>query len=237
MYRKSGIRSLGGRGASLSTVHEPARGGRGLTNIAMHAGNLLESVRLPGAERGRPRDERIDAEVVSAVLQVLKKGGYGAVTIAGIAQRIKRGRSSIYRRWPSKRHLVAYSVVSEMGASPAADTGALRGDLEAVVRTLLHAFAGPLRHALPGLVADMAHDTELADAIREEVLATRRKSMREAFGRAVARGEIRDGFDVELLLDMLTAPFYYRTLFGHAPITHRMAQDAVDYVLRIVKRS
>jgi AcrR family transcriptional regulator len=203
----------------------------------MQGANLLESVRLPTPERGRPRDERIDAEVVSAVLDVLEKRGYGAVTIAGIAQKIKRGRSSIYRRWPSKRHLVAYSVVSEMGASPAADTGALRGDLEAVVRTLVRAFAGPLRHALPGLVADMAHDAELAEAIREEVLATRRKSMRDAFARAVARGEIRNGFDVELLLDMLTGPFYYRTLFGHAQITHRMAHEAVDYVLRIVGRA
>jgi len=203
----------------------------------MQVTNLLQSVRLPTSDRGRPRDEQIDAEVVSAVLAVLKKGGYGAVTIAGIAQRIKRGRSSIYRRWPSKRHLVAYSVVSEMGATPAADTGSLRGDLQSVVRTLLHAFAGPLGRALPGLVADMANDAELAQVIRREVLATRRKSMREALDRAVARGEMRDRFDVELLLDMLTGPFYYRALFGHATITERMAQDVVEYVLRIVSRA
>lgn len=203
----------------------------------MRSGNLLESVRLPAPQLGRPRDERIDIEVVSAVLEVLRSGGYTAVTIAGIAQRIKRGRSSIYRRWPSKRHLVAYSVVSEMGATPAADTGALRGDLHAVVGTLLHAFAGPLRHALPGLVADMAIDTDLAEAIRKEVLGTRRRSMREAFARAMARGEARADFDVELILDMLTGPFYYRTLFGHARISHRMAHEAVEYVLRIVKNS
>lgn len=205
-----------------------------MRKTAMRSGNLLESVRLPAPQLGRPRDERIDIEVVSAVLEVLRRGGYTAVTIAGIAQKIKRGRSSIYRRWPSKRHLVAYSVVSEMGATPAADTGALRGDLHAVVGTLLHAFAGPLRHALPGLVADMAIDADLAEAIRKEVLGTRRRSMREAFARAVARGEARTDFDVELILDMLTGPFYYRTLFGHARISHRMAHEAVEYVLRIV---
>ena len=203
----------------------------------MRSRNLLESVRLPAPHLGRPRDDHIDSEVISAVLEVLKSGGYGAVTIAGIAQKIRRGRSSIYRRWPSKRHLVAYSVVSEMGATPAADTGALRGDLYAVVGTLLHAFAGPLRHALPGLVADMANDGDLAAAIRKEVLGTRRRSMREAFARAVARGEIRGDFDVELILDMLTGPFYYRTLFGHAPISHRMAREAVEYVLRVVDSS
>jgi AcrR family transcriptional regulator len=190
----------------------------------------------PNATLGRPRDETIDTEVVAAVLQVLKIRGYRAVTIAGIARRVKTARTSLYRRWPSKRHLVAFAVVSEMGASPAADTGALSEDLEAAVRTLLRAFAGPLGQALPGLVADMAQDPELAATIREEVLAARRKSMRDAFERARARGEIREGLEIELLLDMLTGPFYYRALFRHAPITAHMTGDVVKYVTRIAAR-
>jgi AcrR family transcriptional regulator len=186
--------------------------------------------------RGRPRNPRIDREVVFAVLKALRRGGYRAVTLEGIARRVKRARTSLYRRWPSKRHLVAYSVLSEMGARPAADTGSLRGDLRAIVATLRRAFAGPLRPALPGLVADMAHDVELADIIRREVLETRRRSMRAAFARAAARREVRAELELELLLDMLTGPFYYRALFGHAPISRRMADDVVEYVLRIAAR-
>ena len=87
--------------------------------------------------------------------------------------------------------MVAYAVLNAMGHNPAADTGALRGDLEAAVETLLNAFAGPLGQALAGLVADMARDEDLAQIIRQEVLAARRKSMREAFTRARARGEVR----------------------------------------------
>jgi hypothetical protein len=94
-----------------------------------------------------------------------------------------------------------------------------------------------LGQALPGLVADMAQDEELAATIRREVLAARRNSMREAFARARARGEIRADLEMELVLDMLTAPFYYRALFGHAPITRRMTRDVVDYVLRLVEAS
>jgi AcrR family transcriptional regulator len=194
-----------------------------------------------GAQRakatlGRPRDESIDAKVVAAVLQLLKTRGYGAVTIASIARRVRTARTNLYRRWPSRRHLVAYAVVSEMGARPAADTGTLRADLEAAVQTLLRAFAGPLGQALPGLVADMAQDAELAAIIREEVLAARRKSMREAFERARVRGEIRGDLDSELLLDMLTGPFYYRALFGHAPITTHTTRDVVRYIMRIAAR-
>jgi AcrR family transcriptional regulator len=191
---------------------------------------------MTGDFRGRPRNPSIDREVVAAVLKTLRDGGYGAVTLEGIAREVKRARTSLYRRWPSKRHLVAYTVLSEMGASPAADTGTLRGDLKATVRTLLLAFAGPLRQALPGLVADMARDADLAETFRREILDARRKSMRAAFARANARGEARGDLELELLLDMLTGPFYYRALFGHAPISRRMAFGVVEYILQIARR-
>src|SRR5579872_491258 len=147
---------------------------------------------------GRPRDSRIDSEVIGAVIASLQKGGYRAVTIEGIAKSVGRARSSIYRRWPSKRHLVAYAVVGEMGENPAADTGSLRGDLFSAVITLWRAFRGPLGNALAGLVADMAHDEALAAIIRREVTIPRRRSMREAIERARARGEARADTNVEL---------------------------------------
>ena len=215
-------------GASPASLPAP-------TDPAPHPGvsRARQTPAKVGNARGRPRNPRIDREVVAAVLSALRRGGYSAVTLEGIARRVKRARTSLYRRWPSKRHLVAYTVLSEMGASPAADTGTLRGDLQATVNTLLRAFGGPLRQALPGLVADMAHDVELAETFRREVLEPRRRSMRAAFARAQARGEARSGLEIELLLDMLTGPFYYRALFGHAPITRRMAHDVVEYVLQI----
>lgn len=186
-------------------------------------------------EIGRPRDAQIDKDVVTAVLNALKARGYSGVTIDGIAKSIGRARSSLYRRWSSKRHLVAYSVVNELGENPAADTGTLRGDLLSAVTTLWRAFRGPLGQALAGLVADMAQDAALASSIRQEVLAPRRRSMREAIERARVRGEARGDIDVELLLDMLTGPFYFRTLFGHAAMSLENAAQIVNHVLRLIE--
>ncbi|HEY0746924.1 MAG TPA: TetR/AcrR family transcriptional regulator [Steroidobacteraceae bacterium] len=183
---------------------------------------------------GRPPDPRIQAEVVTAVLRALRAGGYAAVTLERVARHIGRARTSLYRRWPSKRHLVAFAVVSEMGRDPAPDTGSLREDLIAVVQNLYKAFSGPLRQSLAGLVADMAHDPALAQLIRAEVIEARRHSMRAAFARGLKRNEIRADTDIELILDMLTAPFYFRTLFGHIPITRTMTRRIVDYVLRAI---
>ena len=189
------------------------------------------------AARGRPRNKSIDKQVVAAVLRVLRTRGYQAVTIDGIARAVKVARASLYRRWPSKPHLVAYCILSTMGASPAPDTGTLRGDLLAAVDTLRRAFAGPLGQALPGLLADMAHDPKLAQAVRQEVLAPRRKSMGDALRRAQARGEADGTPDTALVLDLLAAPFYFRTLFEHARVDRPMTRQVVDYVLRIVARS
>ena len=135
----------------------------------------LKSALAVPRSRGRPKDECIDVEVVAAVLEGLRLRGYRGVTIEGIARQVKRARTSLYRRWPSKRHLVADAVVAELGAQPAPDTGSLRKDLKAAVRTLLTAFTGTLGKALPGLVADMALDPVLARMIREKVLLARRR--------------------------------------------------------------
>ncbi len=59
--------------------------------------------------------------------------------------------------------------------------------------------------------------------------------MREALDRARLRGEARDDLDVELVLDMLTGPFYFRTLFGHVPMGLKTTREVVDCVLRLIK--
>jgi hypothetical protein len=60
--------------------------------------------------------------------------------------------------------------------------------------------------------------------------------MRQAIERARIRGEALNDLDAELLLDMLTAPFYFRTLFGHASMNFEHTGQIVDHVLRVLKR-
>lgn len=186
----------------------------------------------PKLRLGRPVDRSIDRAVVDAVLLELKHRGYHSITMEGISRKIGRARASLYRRWPSKRHLVAYAVVSELGAHPSPDTGSLRLDLTRTVETLITGFQGALGSALAGLVGEMADDPVLARTIRKEVLAKRRRSIRAAFRRGMKRGEIRSDVNVELFMDMLTAPFYFRALFGHGKLSAMMVETVVDTVLR-----
>jgi len=83
-----------------------------------------------------------------------------------------------------------------------------------------------------GLVGDMVDDAALARVIRKEVLAKRRRSIRAAFKRGIKRREIRPTIDLDVAIDMLTAPFYFRALFGHAKISETMINRVVDTLLR-----
>jgi AcrR family transcriptional regulator len=202
------------------------------TNIEVSRGFSSQDEPRRRTMRGRPKDENINRDVVLAVLNSLKLKGYRHVTMEGIAENVKRARTSLYRRWPSKRHLVAYAIVSTLHAEPAPDTGSLRDDLIQAVDTLRRGFSGPLGQALPGLVADMAQDHELAEMIREEVLTRRRTSITNALTRGIERSEIRRDIDLDVLIDLLTAPCYFRLLFGHARITRSFVETVVDYALQ-----
>jgi hypothetical protein len=90
----------------------------------------------------------------------------------------------------------------------------------------------PLGPALPGLLADMAHDQALARIMREEVLTGRRASIRRAISRGIVREEIRTGTPTDVLIDLLTAPCYFRLLFGYARITRAFIEAVVDQTLR-----
>lgn len=181
---------------------------------------------------GRPVDATIDREVIDEVLLQLRTTGYPSITMEGIAKSTKRARASLYRRWPSKRHLIAYSIVTTLGAHPSPDSGSLRADLIAAVQTLTVGFKGSLGAAMAGLLGEMVDDAVLARVIRKEVLAKRRLSIRAALKRGIARGEMRPAQDLEVLIDMLTAPFYFRALFGHAKISAAMIERVVDTLLR-----
>ena len=47
----------------------------------------------------------------------------------------------------------------------------------------------------------------------------------------IATGELRPGLDIEVVLDLLFAPVYYRLLFGHETLNADFAAQAAGYVI------
>ena len=88
--------------------------------------------------------------------------------------------------------------------------------------------AGPLMRSL---IADAQAQDEIATAIREQWLRPRRAVAAELIRRGIAEGEFRAGLDIEVTLDLLFAPVYYRLLLGHEPMTEAFATASVEHLV------
>jgi AcrR family transcriptional regulator len=187
---------------------------------------------------GRTRDERIDTAVLAAARTLLDAKGYAGLTIGQVAASAGIHRPAIYRRWPSKRHLVAAVVADLLGLEPTPDTGELRADLIRSMRELVAALRDTsLGRVLPALVADLATDPELREQLWSTVFGPRRETTARALRAAIDRGEIDPGTDIDFVLDAVAAPIYFRALFGHLPLSDELADHSVDTVLAAIHRT
>jgi AcrR family transcriptional regulator len=141
---------------------------------------------------GRPRDPRIDGAVLSATVELLAETGYSGLLVSAIAQRAGTSKPAIYRRWPSKAHLVHEAVFPIGAATAIPDTGSLPDDLREMVRRTMAVLSTPAaRAALPGLVGEMAADPTLHSALLERFADIITGGLAERLERAAARGEVR----------------------------------------------
>jgi AcrR family transcriptional regulator len=141
---------------------------------------------------GRPRDPRIDAAVLDATVELLAETGYPGLLVAAIAKRAGTSKPAIYRRWPSKAHLVHEAVFPIGAATAIPDTGSPREDLREMVRRTMAVLTTPAaRAALPGLIGEMAADPTLHSALLQRFAGLIGGGLAQWLERSATRGEVR----------------------------------------------
>jgi Tetracyclin repressor-like, C-terminal domain len=92
-----------------------------------------------------------------------------------------------------------------------ADTGSLRGDLDLVLHGVMAWLTDPrFSRIMPDLIAEGVRDPELAIAARTAIGDPRRAHTEAMLHRAMARGELAGSLNLELALDIVAAPIYWR---------------------------
>lgn len=153
---------------------------------------------------GRPRDPRIDRAVLEATSQLVVDVGFQDLTIAAIAERAGTTKPAVYRRWPSKAHLVHEAVFPSGAAMALPATGTLAGDLREMLRRTAAAFSQPAaRAALPGLLGEIAADPTLHAALLERFQEGVWGALHARISAAVEAGEVRAGLDPGALVEMI----------------------------------
>lgn len=183
---------------------------------------------------GRPRSEPARRAVLDAALRLVRRDGYPAVTIKGIAQEAGVGRQTVYRWWTSKAAILL-EAVSELAR--AAARPAPTGDAERDLRQLLRATFELVQDAGPvvvSLMADATHDPEFLEVLQQGLLAPRRKVVRDILEHGQQSGQLGEGFDLALVTDMIWGTMWYRIQSKHAPVDARLADDLTDAVLHLL---
>jgi AcrR family transcriptional regulator len=180
-----------------------------------------------GNRHGRSEEAR--QAVLEAVDDLLVERGFAGVTIEGIAARAGVAKQTIYRWWPSKVDILLEAFTDDMAEHLAPpDLGELGRDLG----EHLHNIAEFLTETDPGavfraLAGHAQHDMTFAVRFRDDCLSQQRTRDRIPFQRAIDRGELPADFDIDLAIDQLLGPLYYRVLVTGEPVTQEFTDHLV----------
>ncbi|TRW85425.1 TetR/AcrR family transcriptional regulator [Mycolicibacterium sp. 018/SC-01/001] len=182
--------------------------------------------------RGRPRSEAVRGAILTAAAELAAEGGPGAATIDAIARRAEVSRTTIYKWWPSAPAIVLEGLLDSVRESIVRPPGsstveALVHHVSALNAILADAGVGAL---LRNVIAAAAGDPAIQAALLTQWIEPRRAAVVDALIDAVAAGEIPADTDIEVVVDALVSPPYYRLVFGMPPLSESGVRALVDAV-------
>ena len=182
---------------------------------------------------GRPRDPRLDAQALAAVLELLAEQGFEATTVQAVAGRSGVHASAIYRRWHSRVELIEEAVFPGFDQTTVQPTGDLRKDLRRFIRAFVATFASPAtRAAFPGLLAHYQNTGRARSA--EEWLGVSARPQFQDILCAAPPGSIDPTVDPDDVFDMLLGAVLARSLVPTIVERGRPIERMVDLALRLL---
>jgi len=192
----------------------------------------MDSERPEPARRGRPPSQAARRAILRAARELLDEGGLLSVTMEGVAARAGVGKPTVYRHW-SNRYEVAMAALIEASRdaeAPAGDAAPLQA-LKDQLHRLAALFTSSTGRNVAAVLVSGYGETELSKAFRLYFVQARRDEGRALLERAIAGGEVRADVDLELALDLIYGPIFYRLMMARAPIDAGFADALLREVL------
>ncbi|MCX6429510.1 MAG: TetR/AcrR family transcriptional regulator [Actinobacteria bacterium] len=181
---------------------------------------------------GRPRSASCNIAIEKAAIELLREVGYERLSIEGVANRAHVSKTTIYRRWKNKAELIADAVHHYAFCKmPTFDTGSLRGDLVEVIREKVRTMQSADGQLFAGLMAATRTDSDLADLLLSSMSEGASSVHSAIFDRAIERGEILPGADIETILEITPAVITFRLFMSRQNVDQKFIEHLVDNVL------
>ncbi|MEO6578167.1 MAG: TetR/AcrR family transcriptional regulator [Candidatus Limnocylindria bacterium] len=190
----------------------------------------------PAPRAGRPRDPASDRAILAAAFELLRDIGYQGLSIEAVAAAAGVAKTTIYRRYASKRELVVAALLAGTAfPPPPADPGT-----RDALRELVHQGVGMLLRAravriLASFLSEEEREPELMAAFRERIVEPRRAMLTRVLRAGIERGEVRPDADIDLVSEMvLGSVIAHHVRTGRLP-DDRWMESLVEALLRSVE--
>ncbi|CAN3127176.1 TetR-like C-terminal domain-containing protein [Mycobacterium sp. smrl_JER01] len=181
------------------------------------------------------RDGDADDRVFAAVRDELGRWGIDRFDAGAMAHRHGLDLAAIKRRWPDSDTLILEALARRSGDDPPSppDSGSLRTDLFHLAAGMAAMVASEAGRKLHG--GHLIGDVHVASVeIRRSAWRSRAAELGVVFDRARRRGEMGDGIDHFIALELLLAPINMRALYTGEPVDDDYCRTIADMVYRAV---
>lgn len=172
--------------------------------------------------------------MLAAAAELLFDQGLAAVTFDRVAARAGASKTTLYKWWPSAGALAAEAYFNRVEHTlEFPDTGDIAADL----RTQLRAFVHLMTKAGAGsVIAELVGAAQTDPALRQAFSVSSSRPRRDLaiayLQRARERGQLREGFSLQVIVDQLWGACYHRLLIPDEPLTIEFAEELVSNALR-----
>lgn len=187
---------------------------------------------------GRPRSEKTKKAILSAAYELLLENGFGTVTIEKIAERAGVSKATIYKWWTNKAAVVMDAFFDAAVVKlPIPDTGSTINDMIIQVNNLAKFLISREGKVINEIIAEGQFDQKLAETYRMVYFKPRRLDSRYILERGISRGELKEGLDIELVMDLIFGPLFYRLLITGDMVDEAFIKNIINYAFEGIKNS
>jgi AcrR family transcriptional regulator len=192
--------------------------------------------RTEAGPRGRPRDASADHRILAATFRQLVAFGYAGLSVEAVAAEAGVAKTTIYRRYPTRRDLAIAALSQEVPFEPPATEFHGREAVERFVRQAVTVIieSGAIR-ILGSLIVEEQRDPGLLAAFRARILEPRRTLIVELLQRGIERGEIRPDIDPLVVTEMIAGAVLGHHLVLGQPTTDDWVESLVDHVWAAIR--
>ena len=187
----------------------------------------------PERGRGRPRDEAARRRILQAALDLMDETAFTQVTLEAIAERAAASKTTVYRWWPNKAQLAIEAFREAVAPQlPLRDTGSLRNDLTTQMQNFARVLSGRGGRMLRSFLVAARCDPEVAEAFRSIWSDPRRAEAKAMLRQKQVTGQLRKDADLDLVIDSLYGPLYYRFLVKNELPSQKYAESLAALVIQ-----